>query len=209
MIERMSQYIVRNILLTDEQSSDDEKEIILFGVTRILEDLPKFIAIFLMCYLLNMLKELSIVFLITISYKTFVGGAHARTNLGCFLISSMYFILPIILAKYFNYSAYLLYILVAVAIIFSIYIIVKIAPADTEEVPIINKKKRNQLKVFGGISIIVITFSTIMLIKDITYIKIILYTLFLINLFATPLAYKLLKCKLGIEAEEFKDLYKK
>ncbi|MDF2865860.1 MAG: AgrB-like protein [Clostridia bacterium] len=207
MIEKMSQYIVRNILLTDEQSSDDEKEIILFGVTRILEDVPKFIAIFLMCYLLDILKELSVVFAITISYKTFVGGAHARTNWGCFIISSIYFILPIIFAKYFNYSVYLLDILFVLVIIFSLYIIVKMAPADTEEVPIISKKKRNQLKVFGGISITVITFSIIMLIKDITYIKIILYTVFLIDLFATPLAYKLLKCKLGIEAEEFKDLY--
>jgi len=207
MIEKLSQYIVNKILIKGDNIDNNEKDIINFGVTRILEDIPKFVAIIFMCYLLNILKELAIVFAVTVCYKTFIGGAHARTNIQCFIISSTYFILPIMVAKYIQYNINILYIIYLITTILSIFIIIKIAPADTEEIPIINKEKRKQMKTLGCISLIVISILTVLYIKDITYIKMIVYTLLLINIFATPLMYKLLSCKYGIESEEFGRLY--
>jgi len=207
MIEKMSEYIVNNILLNDEEQHDNEKDIMLFGVTRILEDIPKFASILFMCYLLEILKELSIVFTVTIFYKTFIGGAHARTNMQCFIVSSVYFILPIMVAKYINYSLNLFYIIFVINILFSVYVIIKNAPADTEEIPIINKNKRKKIKRAAFISLTLISILTILFIKDITYMKIIVYTLFLINIFTMPSMYKMLGCKLGIDSEEFGKFY--
>jgi accessory gene regulator B len=207
MIEKMSEYIVNNMLLKDEPVYDNERDIMLFGVTRILEDIPKFASIFFICYLLNIVKELSLVFAITLAYKTFIGGAHARTNIQCFIVSTVYFILPIMTAKYFNYSLNLFYIIYLITIFFSIYVIIKIAPADTEEIPIIYKDKRKKMKIAACISLTIITTITIFLVKDITYMKMIVYTIFLVNIFATPAMYKLLSCKLGIESEEFGKFY--
>ncbi|MDD2376894.1 MAG: accessory gene regulator B family protein [Clostridia bacterium] len=207
MIEKISQYIVNNILLKDENTNDNEKDIMFFGVTRILEDIPKFVGIFYICYLLNILNELGVVFVVTICYKIFIGGAHARTNMQCFIVSLIYFVLPIMAAKYINYSLNLFYIIYILTILFSIYIIIKIAPADTEEIPIINKKKRKNLKHIGSISLVLINILTVLFIKDVTYMKIIVYTILLINIFATPLMYKLLGCKLGIESEEYGKFY--
>lgn len=207
MIEKISEYIVEKMLYADEQIDKDQKDIMLFGVTRILEDIPKFVGIFLICYFLNILKELSIVFIVTICYKTFIGGAHANTNLQCFIVSCIYFILPIMLAKYLSYNLNFFYVICIIVAAFSVYVIVKIAPADTEEIPVINKKKRKKMKLNGGISLIVISIFTILFSKDIAYTKIVVYTIFLINIFTTPLAYKVLKCKLGCESEEFRKFY--
>lgn len=207
MIEKMSEYIVNNILLVDEHPDEDQKDVMLFGVTRILEDIPKFICIFFMCYFLNVLKELSIVFIVTVCYKIFIGGAHARTNLQCFIISSTYFILPIMLAKYVDYNINIFYVVHAITILYSIYVIIKIAPADTEEIPIINKNKRKKLKVLGSISLAIISVVTMFFVNNMIYMRIIVYTILLINIFTMPLAYRLLKCKLGRDSEEFGKFY--
>jgi accessory gene regulator protein AgrB len=110
-------------------------------------------------------------------------------------------------AKYINYSVSTLYLISVITAVFSLYTIIKRAPADTEEIPIINKKTRKTLKICGFISLVVITFITIIFVKDITYIKMIIYTIFLVNIFTIPLAYKLLNCKLGKNSEEFSRFY--
>jgi accessory gene regulator protein AgrB len=92
MIEKISNYIVDNVLLTNESPDEDYREVMCFGVTRILEDIPKFASIFFMCYLLGVINQFFVVLAITLTYKAFVGGAHARTNIGCFLISIRYYI---------------------------------------------------------------------------------------------------------------------
>lgn len=203
MIEKVSNYILKRYIEDGEELSKDQRDVLLFGITRILEDIPKFVAILFICFLLNMLKELFIVFIVTVLYKTFIGGAHARTNFGCFIISTIYFTLPIILAKYINYNIYIFYSLLIVDIVFSAYVIIKLAPADTEEIPIINKIKREKFKLGATISAIILNILIIFFIKDILYTKLILYTILLINIFATKTMYKILKCKFGNELQKF------
>ncbi len=207
MNDKISKYIVNNFLFEDNQVEEKEKEIILFGVTRIVEDVPKFIIIFMSCYFLNILKELLIVFIVTLFYKTFIGGAHARSNFSCLIISLIYFICPIMIAKHINYNIYIYHMIFIITVFLSIYIIMKIAPADTEEIPIMNKHKRKSMKIAGVISLVIISFITMFFIKDIIYSKIILYTILFINIFATRSMYKFLNCKFGIESDEFKKFY--
>lgn len=208
MIEKISNYIVNNVLLSGDHLDENQREIMVFGVTRILEDVPKIVSIFFVAYLLDVLVEMTIVVVITLLYKSFIGGAHAKTNLMCFIVSFIYFLSPIFLAKYVNYNSYLLYIIAALVILFSIYVVVKIAPADTEEVPVIDKNKRKRTKIFAALSLIIITCFTAIITKNIIYIKIVIYTMFLIDIVATKPMYRMLGCKLGIESEEFKEFYK-
>lgn len=147
MVEKMSNYILDNMLLKNEEVSEEKREVLLFGLTRILEDIPKYIFIFLVCYFLKILPELLVALIATICYKTFIGGAHARTNIECLILSTLYFIIPILISKYITFSNIVLYILYAIIFIFSLYVVLKVAPADTEEVPIINKKIRKRLKI--------------------------------------------------------------
>ncbi len=209
MVEKISNYIVDNVLYKNEEVDTNTKEVMLFGVTRIVEDIPKYLLITVICALLGILKEAGIVLVVTVLYKTFVGGAHARTNFGCFISSLMFFILPVLISKYVSIPNDLNNILYILVYIFSLYVVVKIAPADTEEIPILNKAKKRQLKIFGFVFLCLIYIVTLFFIQGQVYKNIIVLTLFIIDLMATKPIYKFYRCKYSYESDEFKEYYKK
>lgn len=203
----MSEYIIDNFLYKGENISGDQREIMNFGVTRILEDIPKYVAIFFISLFLNILPLVGIVLLVTIAYKTFVGGAHARTNIICFISSSVMFLAPVLIAKYIEFNNIATYVIYFLTLLSSAYIILRIAPGDTEEIPILNKDKRLKLKVMASISFAILYIISIFIIKDKIISNIILLTMLFINLAATNVAYKLFKCKHSYESDEFKQYY--
>ncbi|MEG2310396.1 MAG: accessory gene regulator B family protein [Clostridia bacterium] len=207
MIEKMSIYILDNLLYKNEKVEGDQRDIMLFGITRIIEDVPKYSAIFLICLFLNILKEAGIVLLITILYKSFTGGAHARSNITCFITSTIFFVTPVLLAKYIIIPQSVIYILYGLLFIFSLYVIIKRVPADTEEVPVINKNKRKKMRAFATSTLILIYIFVIFFLNNIIISKLILITLFYINLFTTKPMYRLFKCKYSYESDEFKEYF--
>lgn len=210
MIERMSNYILDNFLYRNEKVEGDEREVMLFGITRILEDIPKYTIIFLISYFCHILQYVGIVLAITLMYKVFVGGVHARTNIGCLISSIIYFIFPVYLAKYINININInIYLLSAITLISSLFVIWKIAPADTEEIPILKKAKRNKLKVISLVSILIILAFNLLEIQDLYIQNIILITIMFINICTTKPVYKFYKCKYSYESEEFKEYYNK
>lgn len=207
MVEKMSVYILDNILYKNEKIEGEERDVMLFGVTRIVEDIPKYLIILLLSIFLDILGYVGIVLGITILYKTFIGGAHARTNYGCLIFSTIYFLSPVYFSKYVNISNIWLYFSMFAIFLFSVYVIIRKAPADTEEVPIINKKKRNTLKIMSTISLLVIYVLLMFAIKEQNVKEMILFTIFLINVGATKPMYKLLRCKYSYESEELKEYF--
>lgn len=208
MVDRISNYILDNILIKDEVITEEKREVLNFGLKRILEDIPKYAFIILICYILKLLPELGIVFLVTMAYKTFIGGAHARTNLECFVFSTCYFLIPILISKYVTIPIIISYILYAFTFALSLYVVFKIAPADTEEIPIINKKLRKTLRYGGFISLIVIYSICLVFIKNNVYVNMMVLTMFLIDICSTKYAYRFFKCKYSYESEEFKQYFK-
>lgn len=209
MLDKVSDFIVCDMLFKNETISDEQKEVMVFGVKRILEDTPKYIAIIGICIYLNLLKELLIVLLVTASYKTFVGGAHARTNLECFISSLVIFLTPILLPIYINFSSTVMYILYSAVCISSLYIIIKVAPGDTEEIPILKKKRRTKMKIKASIIFTIWYFSAIFIIDNMYNKQIILLTILFINIMATDIAYKVFRCKHSYETEEFAEYFNK
>lgn len=207
MVEKMSSYIVDNMLYKGEKIDGEKREIMMFGITRILEDVPKYVLIFLIALFLNILKEVAIVLLITFIYKTFIGGAHANSNISCFIFSLIFFITPGIISKFINISDIYFLILLTLVNVFSIYVIKKYAPADTEEVPVLNKKKRKIMQIAAVISQILIDISLFFIIKDNNIKEIILITIVYSNFMTTNFAYKFLKCTRSKDSEEFKQYF--
>lgn len=203
MLEKVSNYIVCDMLYKNETISSEQKEVMIFGVSRILEDIPKYVAIIGICAYLNLLQQLFIVLLVTITYKTFVGGAHARTNLICFVFSLIMFLAPILIPIYINFNHTGNLILYGLVLVSSGYIIIKVAPGDTEEVPILKKSRRNKLKIKAIIVFVILYFSAIFIINNLYNTQIILLTILFINLAATDTVYKIFKCKHSYESEEF------
>lgn len=207
MVDKISNYLVENVICKDEIIGDEEKEILNFGVTRIVEDIPKYLIMLTIALLTNTTKELAIVFVLMMLYKSFIGGAHARTNLICLISSNLTFFTPIIISKLFNINEIVLNIMYVVVAIISIFVIYYIAPADTEEVPILNSDKRKSLKIKGFISLTIIYIFSIVFLKSSDIKEIILFTILLIDIFATKPIYRLFKCKYSYESEEFKEYY--
>ncbi len=206
MIEKISMYLVEK-LQDDDYMDQDAKDVLQFGVQKLIEDISKYILILTFCFFIGWLKEALLVILFSACYKTFVGGAHADDNIKCLIYSTIYLLLPVFFAKYIDMHIYIIYGLYISNFIFSLYVIYKHAPADTEEVPIINKEKRRLLKVCGFISLIIIHASIFIFEMDMEVIKILIITLISINIFTLDFAYKLLNCKRGIWSKEYKDLY--
>ena len=201
MVDKLSNYILNNFLYKDEEISSEQREIMLFGLTRILEDIPKYTLIILISVLLGVIKEVALVFLITVFYKFCVGGAHARTNIGCFILSTIYFLSPVFVSKYLNLSNNLIYLLSILIFVFSLYVILKIAPADTEEIPILNKKRRKLMKILAIVNLIILHSH----IKQLTPV---LMSILYVNIMTTKPIYRLLRCKYSYESEEFKEYFK-
>lgn len=209
MVERISNYLVDNIICKGETITDDEKDVLNFGVTRIVEDVPKYIIMLTIALLTNTIKELGLVFLIMVVYKTFIGGAHARTNLICLISSNITFFTPIIISKLIDINNVVLTVMYITIAIISLLVIYFIAPADTEEVPIINAKKRKMLKFKGIISLTIIYTILILFINNSDIKEIVLFTILLIDIYATKPIYRLFKCKYSYESEEFKEYFEK
>lgn len=199
MIDKFCDFISSKIKQNVE-NIDEEKELVInFGVKLIFGELPKIIILFILGFLLGIGWYTLIFFVLLCAYRGFTGGFHLKTHLGCMLTTSFLYLGPILLAKYVNISQdYILYIMAAVVAVFSIIVITKYAPADTENIPILSKKERKSKKIKAYITLVVLL--GIMLFspdKAISYMLV--YGMFLQNLTVTPIAYKLTNNKYGYE----------
>lgn len=197
MIEKISNKILN--ILSDENDSEEQREIMLFGITRIVEDIPKYVAIIIICLLLGVIKEFALVMIVTAMYKTFTGGVHLHTNIGCFIGSLVSIIaciyVPNILIKFENIIIPF-YIFVY---IFSLYVIWVYVPADVPEIPVINERRRKRDKIMSLVILNVLFIISIFVIKNTTYCYTIMITILYINLMTTRTAYKIFKNQYGHE----------
>ena len=207
MTDKISEYILK-ALYKDEELEEDNKEIIIFNIKRLIGEISKIIVIVIISLILNIFKEFLIVFCINVLYKSFVGGAHAKSNLQCLIFSILFYILPALLSKYVDLSRNILYVSLALVFIQSIYVILKIVPADTENVPILVKKTRIKMKIFSFISLILIFFAAIFVFfYNNEILKIIITTLFFINFITYKIVYRFFKCRYSYESSDLKQYY--
>lgn len=196
MLDKISNKILQKIA---SNSTDEEKEVLLFGITRIVEDIPKTIGIIAIGLILGILKEMIVVTIIIAAYKSFVGGVHAKTNLGCFIYSALFYLITIYSAKYLVFTDYSKYGIYALIYIFAIYTIIVYVPADVPEIPKVNPKLRKTLKVKSLVSLNIIYLFCIIVIKDIAVTNLIIYSVFFISLMTTRTIYKIFKNEYGYE----------
>lgn len=179
---------------------DEERELVInFGVRLIFGELPKILILFIIGFLLSMGWQTLLLFFLIAPYRSFTGGIHLKTHLGCMITTSILYLLPIILSKYILISnKNILYILAGLITIFSIIIIAKYAPADTENMPILSKKEIKSKKIKAYISLVVLL-SIIIFNPYKQFSYMIIYAIFLQNLTVLPISYKLTNNKHGYE----------
>ncbi len=199
MIDKFCDFIT-NKIKEKVENIDEEKELVIdFGVRLIFGELPKILILFIIGFILQIGWYTLILFFLLAPYRSFTGGFHLKTHLGCMITTSFLYLIPIILAKYIIIPQnYILYIISGIIAVFSIILISKYAPADTENMPILSKKERRSKKIKAYIALIVLL-GIVVFIPNKIVSYMIIYGMFLQNLTIMPIAYKLTNSKHGYE----------
>lgn len=197
MVEKISKKILS--VISDENDSNEQQEILLFGITRIVEDVPKYLAMLIICIMIGVLKEFCVVMIVTMLYKTFTGGVHLHTNIGCFIGSTLSVLSCIYIPIYLAKTGKLFIPLVVFTYIFSVYVILTYVPADVPEIPVINEKRRKRDKIMSFIVLNILFLVAMLFIKNLIYKYIIVITVLNIDIMTTRTIYKIFKNKYGYE----------
>lgn len=197
MIDKFCTFLVEKIK-SKVKDIDEEKEMVIdYGIRLIFGELPKIILLFIIGFILGIGWYTLILFVLLSMYRTFTGGFHLKTHLGCMISTSILYLSPIALAKISNFQfEYIKYILIGITLIMSIVFIKKYAPADTENIPILSKKERKSKKIKAYVYVVVLLMLSL-LIKDNVFSYMLIYGIFLQNITITPFAYSITKCKYG------------
>lgn len=199
MIDKFCDYITKKIK-ENSPEMDEEKELVInFGVRLIFGELPKILILFLIGFILGIGWYTLLAFLLLCPYRSFTGGFHLKTHLGCMICTILLYCGPVMLAKYTNITPdYVKYIVIAIIGIISSILINIYAPADTENIPILSKEDRKRKKVLAYISLIILILISIF-IQDKVVSQMLIYGIVFQTLTITRIAYKITNNKYGYE----------
>lgn len=153
MKKKILNNVINNIKKNDKSITNEQIEVIAYGLESLYLTLTKITIIILLSIVLGIFKETLLMLLFYNIIRLFAFGLHAKNSIACLITSLILFIGGAYLSIYLNLN---LTIKILLSIICTIMIAIY-APADTEKRPLINKKKRNRFKILSIITSIVMT----------------------------------------------------
>lgn len=201
MIDKITQSLTNRIRKEMPDVDDERAEVINYGLQILLGEFPKIFVMLAVAYLLGVFKLTLITFFILMPYRTFSGGFHLKTHLGCIITTCVFYCGTALLAKYIVLNNIAKYIIITLLGIFGIFMIKLYAPADTENVPILNKKVRKQKQILSYVFFI-LGLVIALIIKDNVISNIIVFGYLMQTCTITKLAYILTDNKYGYEVYE-------
>lgn len=194
MFDKISKYITNMIYETLPNVDPERRDIVEYGVYMTLSEIVKIGFIVIVAALLNIFPYVLGVIIIYGLQRTFLGGLHAKTHLGCVVTHSCIVFGVVALSFISNIDKIFILLLIAP---FSYIIAYKYAPADMPQKPVNSKMQRKQLRIGGFILLTVLFAGAVFLDKP--WSNIILFSCFIQSVFMTPLLYKITKSKYGRE----------
>lgn len=168
--------------------SNDEIEIIKYGLEGIYLTITKVLIIIILSIILGIFKEVIIFLLLFNIIRSTAFGLHAIKSYICLISSTLIFILIPYLCLYININIYIKS-LISILCILYIY---KYAPSDTVKRPIVNRKRRLTYKTIS--TLICICYSFILLfIKNSFLSNALLFSMILECFMISPIIYKIFK----------------
>lgn len=199
MIDKICSYLTDKIKSKMPEIDDERAEVINYGLQLIIGEIPKIFIIIGIAFLLGIGKLALISFLVILPYKTFSGGFHLHTHLGCIIGTSLFYYGNVLLSQCVVWgNEYAKYIAIAIIWIFGIVMIKLYAPADTENVPILRKKDRLQKQILSYITF-TLTLIISIFVKDNTISNMMIFGMLIQTFTITKLAYRLTNNKYGYE----------
>lgn len=201
MVERFCAFILKKMKVKMPEITEEQGEVIQYGLELIIGEFPKIILLFVLGFLLGIGWYVVFAFIAIAPYRGMSGGFHLHTHLGCILTTNIFYIGNVLISKYLFLDNIEKYILIALSYIFGILMISMYAPADTENVPIISKKERKRKKILSYI-VLTILLSAAILIQDRILSNILIIGSIFQTMTITRIAYKITKNEYGHEIYE-------
>ena len=198
MIDTICTFLTNRIRKEMPEIDDDRAEVINYGLQNIVGEIPKIFLLFIIAFVLGILKEVLFMFIVLIPYRGASGGFHLKTHLGCIIGTTVFYCGIVLLSQHIILEGITKYILIGISWIFGIFMIKLYAPADTENVPILSKKDRKKKQMIAYITYSLGLIAALV-IQDNVISNILLFGNILQTLTITKLAYRLTKNKYGYE----------
>ena len=198
MVDKVCLFLTNKIRKEMPEVDDERAEVINYGLQLIIGEIPKIFITLAIAYLLGILELTLIMILILLPYRSFSGGFHLKTHIGCILSTTLYYCGIAKISNYFFLHDPIKIIFILCVWIFGMIMIKLYAPADTESVPILRQKERRQKKILSYISF---TLGLIVaaIINNNAIANILILGNLIQSLMITPIAYKLTNNKYGYE----------
>lgn len=199
MIEKLCNKLTKKIQNKMPEVDDKRAEVINYGLQLVIGEIPKTFALFIIAYAFGVLKLSILALLFIMPYRTFSGGVHLKTHIGCIIATSLFYIGNAILSKNIVIDPlYIKYIIIALIWTFSMIMIKLYAPADTENVPILRKKDRDLKR---NLSYITMTLTLVIsiFITNSTISNLLIFGTLMQTISITRFIYKLTNNKYGYE----------
>ena len=198
MVDTICTFLTNKIRKEMPEIDDDRAEVINYGLQNIVGEIPKIFLLFIIAFILGMLKEVLFMFIVLTPYRGASGGFHLKTHLGCIFGTTAFYCGIVLLSQHVILDDIAKYILIGISWIFGMFMIKLYAPADTENVPILSKKDRKRKQMIAYITYSLGLISAL-LIQNNVISNILLFGNLLQTLTITKLAYRLTKNKYGYE----------
>ena len=144
MIDTICTFLTDRIRKEMPEIDDERAEVINYGLQNIVGEIPKIFLLFIIAFILGMLKEVLFMFIVLIPYRGASGGFHLKTHLGCILGTTIFYCGTVFLSQNIVLDNITKYIFIGIIWVFGMIMIKLYAPADTENVPILSKKDRKK-----------------------------------------------------------------
>ena len=129
-------------------------------------------------------------------YRTFSGGFHLHTHIGCIVGTTLFYCGIAEIAKYIILDNFIKYIVAILVWIFGMIMVKLYAPADTENVPILRKSERRQKQILSYITLTIYTVIAICINNNIIS-NILIFGALVQSIMITRLAYKITNNRYG------------
>lgn len=175
-----------SLIVKNKDYSDEQIEIMEYGLEAVYLTVSKMIVIFSLAYLLGLFKEVMLLLITYNIIRSQAFGIHASKSIYCLISSIIMFVGGAIVCKYLSLP---LWLMIVCSIICNICLFLY-APADTYKRPIVNVKKRRRFKFLSSLFGIIYTILIIVL-RDYSIVNYLLLGMIEVVIMILPITYKM------------------
>lgn len=176
-----------NIISKENEYNEIELKKLKYGLEGLYSFVTKYTIILLLNIILGNMIEFIIFHLCYSLCRAFGFGLHAKTNIGCWIVSTIvYVFIPFCIKNIVFPKSIIVFIALVSSFTISLF-----APADTKKRPLRNEEKRKQDKILAIIICVIYLFLITSFNNFITYC--LTYALLFESIMVNPITYKLFK----------------